>query len=103
MAASGVTEKGRVTVEVALANYWDLMRAERGELSPDEVRRTSVSGIVDSGAARLVHPRRVVQELGLREDGETNVRYADQRIARRAIVRDVGLELCGRASVFTAR
>jgi predicted aspartyl protease len=102
MAASGVTAMGRVTVEVALANYWDVMRAEHGEISPEEVRRTTVSGIVDSGAARLVLPPHVVRELGLREEGETNVRYADQRTARRAIVRDVGLRLCGRDSVFTA-
>ena len=102
MAASGVADMGRVTVEVALANYWDLMRAEHGELSPADVRRTTVSAIVDSGAARLVLPQRVVQDLGLREDGETNVRYADQRTARRPIVRDVGLRLCGRDSVFTA-
>jgi predicted aspartyl protease len=78
------------------------MRAEHGELSPADVRRTTVSGIVDSGAARLVLPQQVVQDLGLREDGETSVRYADQRTARRPIVRDVGLELCGRGSVFTA-
>jgi hypothetical protein len=31
-----------------------------------------------------------------------NVRYADQRTARRPIVRDVGLELYGRSSAFTA-
>lgn len=93
---------GRVTVEVPLANYWDVQRAKRGELSPDEVRRITVSGIIDSGAARLVLPPQVVQSLGLPEDGETGVRYADQRTARRPIVRDVWLELCGRASSFSA-
>jgi hypothetical protein len=101
MAAGGVAQMGRVTVEVALANYWDVLRAKDGQLSPDAVRRTTVSGIVDYGAARLVLPPRVVRELGLPQDGETGVRYADQRTARRPIVRNVWLELCGRGSVFS--
>ena len=102
MAAMGVEPMGRVSVEVDLANYWDVLRAKEGQIPPEEVRRTVVSGIVDSGAARLVLPPHVVEELGLEEDGETNVRYADQRTARRSIVRNVWLELCGRGSDFSA-
>jgi predicted aspartyl protease len=102
MAATGVAEMGRVTAEISLANYWDVLRAQNGELSPDAVRRTTISGIVDTGAARLVLPSSAVDELGLPIDGETGVRYADQRTAQRPIVRNVGLELCGRASVFSA-
>lgn len=102
MAALGATEMGRVTVEVPLANYRDIILAEDGKLSSGEIRRASVSGIVDSGAARLVLPPNVVEDLGLPQDGETGVRYADQRTARRPIVRNVWLELCGRGSVFSA-
>jgi predicted aspartyl protease len=93
---------GRVTVEVALANYRDIVLGEDGKLAPEEIRRAKVSGIIDSGAARLVLPPRVVQDLGLLHIGETGVRYADQRTARRPIVHDVWLELCGRGSVFSA-
>jgi hypothetical protein len=67
----------RVTVEVPLANYWDVLRAKEGQLDARDVRRTTVSGIVDSGAARLVLPPAVVEQLGLSQDGETGVRYAD--------------------------
>jgi len=102
MVASGVADMGRVTAEISIANYWDVMRAQNGELSPDAVRHTTISGIVDTGAARLVLPQSAVNELGLRVDGETNVRYADHRTARRPIVRDVWLQLCGRASDFSA-
>lgn len=102
MAAAGVTNMGRVTVQVALSNYWDVLRAKEGQIAADDVRRTTISGIVDSGAARLVLPPSVVQELALPEEGETKVRYADQRTARRPIVRNVWLELCGRGSVFSA-
>ena len=102
MAASGVASMGRVTVDIALANYRDIIRAEDGDLPSDTVRRVTVSGIVDTGAARLVLPQAVVDQLGLRVDGETNVRYADQRTSQRPIVRDVWLQLCGRASDFSA-
>jgi hypothetical protein len=102
MAATGVVSMGRVIVEAAMANYWDVLRAKEGQLPSSDVRRTTVSGIVDSGAARLVVPPWVVEDLGLSHEGETGVRYADQRTARRPIVRNVWLELCGRGSVFTA-
>jgi predicted aspartyl protease len=93
---------GRVTVEVALANYRDMVHAEDGASPPKPIHRSHVNGIVDTGAARLVLPKRAAEELELREDGETSVRYADNRTAKRSIVRDVWLELCGRGSVFTA-
>jgi hypothetical protein len=102
MASTGVTEMGRVTAEVALANNRDIVLAEDGKLPLTEIRRTTVSGIVDSGAARLVLPPHVIQTLGISPDGETGVRYADQRTARRPIVHNVWLELCGRGSVFSA-
>src|SRR4051794_8462196 len=102
MATIGVAEMGRVTAEVALANNRDVVLAEVGKLPSSEIRRMKVSGIVDTGAARLVLPPHVIQALGIPQDGETGVRYADQRTARRAIVHNVWLELCGRGSVFSA-
>ena len=102
MATSGVATMGRVTVDIELSNYWDVLRAQNGELAPNDVRKTTISGIVDTEAARLVLPASVVKTLGLPSDGETNVRYADQRTARRQIVRNVWLKLCGRASDFSA-
>jgi predicted aspartyl protease len=102
MAAIGVAEMGRVTVEIALANYRDIVLAEEEKLPTSGIRRATVHGIVDSGAARLVLPPHVVQALELPQVGETGVRYADQRTARRPIVHDVWLELCGRGSVFSA-
>ncbi len=102
MATSGVVDMGRVTTEISVANYWDVMRTQNGELSPEAIRRTKILGIVDTGAARLVIPQSVVDDLGLLSDSETNVRYADHRSAKRPIVHNVWLQLCGRESVFTA-
>jgi len=66
------------------------------------VRRVVLSGVVQSGTARLVLPRRAVDELDLQDDGETTVRYADQRRERRRLVSNVWLELLGRHGVFSA-
>lgn len=96
------TEMGRFSVEVELANHEDLFRAKAGLISPDEVRRARVRGVVDSGAARLVIPASVAQQLGLETSGTAKVRYADGRTAERAIAREVHLAYGGRESVFNA-
>lgn len=102
MSAPGVTEMGRVTAEIALTNYGDLILAENGVIPPEKVRRATVSGIVDTGAARLVLPKSVVDKLGLEPVTSVSVRYADQRTAKRDVVRNVWLELCGRGGDFNA-
>jgi hypothetical protein len=45
---------GRFNVEFVVANNDDLALVRRGLLRDDQVRRQMVSGVVDSGAARLV-------------------------------------------------
>ena len=93
---------GRIDVEFTVANYTDVVLRDQGLRADDAVRRTRVHGIVDTGAARLVLPQRVADELHLKPTGTTTVRYADNRTAQRTIVGDVWLELAGRASVFSA-
>jgi hypothetical protein len=43
---------GRFSVDVDLANHEDLYRARAGVIAPEQVRRSRVRGVVDSGAAR---------------------------------------------------
>ena len=93
---------GRFSVEVSLANLQDQVVAEAGVLSPDKVRRVKLSGIVDTGATRLVLPANIVKTLGLTERGEINCKYADGRRAKRKVVGDVVLEFGGRRGVFSA-
>ena len=102
MAARGIAEMGRVTAEIELANYEDVILAEKGILPHDKVRRARIEGIVDTGATRLVLPKSTVEQLGLVADSSINVRYADQQRADRDVVRNVWLKLCGRPSVFNA-
>ncbi|HZK80216.1 MAG TPA: aspartyl protease family protein, partial [Humisphaera sp.] len=74
---------GRFSVEVELANHEDLFRAKAGLILPEQVRRSRVRGVVDTGVTRLVIPESVAQHLGLETSGNTKVRYADGRTAER--------------------
>jgi predicted aspartyl protease len=93
---------GRFSVECRLANYREVTRAEDGFMPADQVHRTTVSGVVDTGAARLVLPPSAVVALNLPETGRTTVRFADGRREPRATVTDVQLEYGGRSGVFSA-
>jgi clan AA aspartic protease len=95
-------DMGRIVIDIALTNHADVILAEAGMLDPEKVRRTTISGIVDTGATRLVLPQHVVKELGLRISGQMAVRYADQRVSKRKIALDVQLRLLDRESTFTA-
>lgn len=93
---------GRFSVEVDLTNDEDLVRAKAGLISNDQVRRVRISGMVDSGATRLVIPEFVAQQLGLELNRTMKVRYADHRTATRAVAERIRLAYAGRDSVFNA-
>jgi predicted aspartyl protease len=93
---------GRISVEIEVANYGDLTLANRGMLPPDQVRRETVQGVVDSGATKLVLPQAVVKRLGLPLGDPILVRYADGRKVRRAGAEAVYVQLLGRHGTFTA-
>ena len=93
---------GRFSVDLRVANQADLVRVKDGSLAPEKVRRLTISGVVDSGAARLVLPAAVVKQLGLTKAGKAKVRYADGRTATRDKVELVYVELLGRHGSFTA-
>ncbi len=67
---------GRFAVTVELANNRDLDLAEAGHLPPDQVRRQTIEGWVDTGAARLVLPQSVVELLGLSISVTVTVRWS---------------------------
>jgi predicted aspartyl protease len=102
MTPAGAKTMGRFAVEFEVANLRDVYLAESGHLKPSEIRRLRLQGVVDSGATRMVLPKSVVQQLGLKETGKIGVRYADGRKAIRPTVDDVQVELLGRRGVFSA-
>jgi predicted aspartyl protease len=92
----------RFAVEFEVANNTDVVDAQRGLMPPEKVRRSTISGIVDSGAARLVLPEKVAKQLGLPSKGKVKVTYANKETATRDSVSGVHLKLLGRDGVFTA-
>src|SRR6266542_4638077 len=102
MRSQGANGVGRITVNIEVANYDDLALMYRGLLQPDQVRRETIPGVVDSSAAMLVLPQAVVKRLGLRLGNKVKVRYADGRRAQRREAKAVLLRLLGREDTFTA-
>jgi predicted aspartyl protease len=102
MQTTGATGIGRVTIEFEVANEDDLGLVRRGLLAADKVRRQTVQGIVDPGAAKLVLPEAVVKDLGLPLGAKIKVTYADGRAAQRRQASLAHVELLGRHGTFTA-
>jgi predicted aspartyl protease len=102
MTTRGANEVGRFAVQFEVANHVDVVDEQRGLLQPDEVRRLTISGVVDSGATRLVLPENVVKKLGLPAQGKVKVRYANRKMETRDAVKEVHLQLQGQEGVFTA-
>jgi predicted aspartyl protease len=98
----GVVAVGRISVDINIANNDDLALVRRGLLERDKVRRLSITGVVDPGAAMLVLPQSAVKQLGLPLKGKTRVRYADHRAAERREAEGAHIELLGRSDTFTA-
>jgi predicted aspartyl protease len=102
MRTQGAKDMARFAVQFEVANYADVMDAQRGLLDPAKVRRVTLSGMVDSGATRLVLPEKVVRQLGLPVMGKVKVRYANDQVAKRDAAEGAYVELLGRHGVFTA-
>lgn len=102
MRTIGANGMGRVNVDVEIVNNDDLALMYRGMLQPDQVRRETIPGVVDSGAAMLVLPQAVVTRLGLRLGNQVLVRYADGRRGRRREAKGATIKLAGREDTFTA-
>ena len=102
MPTRGVNGMGRFNVDFEVANNDDLALVRRGLLPADQVRRQTVSGVVDPGAAMLVLPEGVVKQLGLPLGGKIKVRYADGRRAQRREAKGAHVKLLGREDTFTA-
>lgn len=96
------TPMGRFSVQFVIANNRDVIQAAPEVSIPQGVKHLVLSGVVDSGAARLVLPQRAADELRLQGHGETIVRYADGRRETRPVVSNVWLQLLGRDGVFSA-
>ncbi len=102
MRAKGTNSMSRFEVDLVVANYEDIAAERTGRLRAEEVRRETIRGVVHSGAKHLVLPQKLVDHLGLPPAGTTNVRYADNRYAKRDFVEGVHVEIMRRHSTQRA-
>src|SRR5208337_3786836 len=94
-------DMGRVLIDVQLANYEDVFRAEVGLIHPSQIRQTQIRGVA-GGATRLVIPESVARILGLQVSGSAKMQYANGQSADRSIVKGVQLTYCGRMGIYNA-
>jgi clan AA aspartic protease len=102
MTSRGGNGVGRFSIDFQVTNGQDIALARKGSLPKNKVRRTTIRGLVDSGAGRLVLPKSVVEQLGLPLADKTKVRYADHRTRTRDTAEFVQVEIQGRKGLFTA-
>lgn len=71
------TKMGKIIVTLTLTNDVDVILAERGFVSPNEVRQLTLDNVlVDTGATRLCLPSDVIKKLGLKSVGTLDVQTA---------------------------
>ena len=67
-------QRGQVLTTIAVTNRIDLVMAERGFISAEEVRSVTLDNVVvDTGATLLSLPARIISQLGLIQVGEREV------------------------------
>ena len=87
---------GEISALVELENTADRGVAARGLLDESAIRRTTVEGVVDTGAVMLVLPENVVSRLGLETQREVVVSYADERKETRPVAGPVTIHIGNR-------
>jgi len=93
-------QMGQVLTTITITNRIDQVLADRGFISPDEIRTLTLDKVlVDTGATLLSLPANLIAQLGLTQLGETNVETASG-IRRGRIFRDVELFIEGRYATF---
>ena len=88
---------GEIVTRVELENATDRGNVRDGLREEASVRRTSVDGIVDTGAVLSMLPQNVVERLGLPIHGKVVVSYADERKEERDVAGPVGIRVGNRA------
>ncbi|MBW4507139.1 MAG: retropepsin-like domain-containing protein [Scytonematopsis contorta HA4267-MV1] len=91
---------GQVITTLNLTNQIDQILAERGFISPEEVRSVTLTNVlVDTGATLLCLPSSVITQLGLVQRGEASVETA-AGLQKGRIFKNVELSIEGRQSTF---
>jgi predicted aspartyl protease len=93
-------QMGQVIITLDITNHIDQILAERGFISPEEVRSMTLTDVlVDTGATLLCLPSSVITQLGLVQAGEASVETS-AGITQGRIFKDVDLCIEGRKDTF---
>ena len=87
---------GEIVATMELENTVDREVVSRGLRDESTVRRTTVDGVVDTGAVMLVLPEDVVDRLGLRTQREVVVAYANEYGETRQVAGPVTVQIGNR-------
>ncbi len=89
-----------VIVELKLENAIDRGMFRRRKLKEKDVRKVTVKAVADSGAATLVLPQDLVEELGLDILRKAVVEYADKRTEERPVAGPVTIQIGKRQAIL---
>ena len=93
-------QMGQVITTLTVTNRIDQVLHQRGFIPPEEVRTITLDNVVvDTGATMLCLPAAVISQLGLIQQGETNVETS-AGVKKGRIFRDVDLSVEGRQGTF---
>ena len=87
---------GEIVASVDLENTADRNIVSAGLRDESTIRRTTVDGVVDTGAVMLVLPENVVGRLGLETQRQVVVTYADEREETRPVAGPVTVRIGNR-------
>jgi len=93
---------GIVRTEITLKNAVDVGVAERGMIKDSEIRQTTVTAVVDTGAITLVISEEIRQKLGLRIKRKRRATLADGTASYYGETGPVNVHWKDRDSVCTA-
>jgi predicted aspartyl protease len=93
-------QMGQVIATLTVTNRIDQVLAERGFISTEEIRTSTLTDVlVDTGATLLCLPSVVISQLGLVEGGEARVETS-AGVQKGQIFRDVDLSVENRRGTF---
>jgi len=93
---------GIVRTEITLRNAIDMGNARRGMIKDSEIRQTTVTAVVDTGAITLVINEAIRQKLGLEIQGKRRATLADGVAHDYDLTEPVSIHWKNRDSAFNA-
>lgn len=93
---------GEIRETIRLENAIDRGAFEERYIDEDAIRAVEIEAVADTGARTLALPEDVAERLGVRQQREVKVTYADDRQEVRPIVGPINITVTERTTVVDA-